>query len=187
MAVVLLLSAFVDAPLEEPANPGLSPNPTKAPWYFAGLQELLVHLHPAFAVCVVPLLLTFFLLLLPYVNYSMDTRGIWFVSRPGRRIAAVAALTAVLLTPAIILIDDLILQPAQLGLSLPPAIGDGLLPVTAAVGLVIGFYAMLRRRWPATRSEAVQGVFVLLITALVVLTITGIWFRGQGMALTFPF
>jgi hypothetical protein len=187
MAVVLLLSAFFNAPLEEPANPGLSPNPTKAPWYFAGLQELLVHLHPAFAVCVVPLLLAIFLLLLPYRNYAVDTRGIWFASRTGRRMAATAALTAFLITPAAILIDDLILHPARAALSLPPAIGDGLLPVAAAVGLVIGFYAMLRRRWSATRSEAVQGVFVLLATALVVLTITGIWFRGKGMALTFPF
>jgi hypothetical protein len=165
----------------------LRPTPTKPPWYFAGLQERLVHVPPAFAVCVVPLLLAVFLLLLPYRNYTGDTPGIWFASRPGRRIAAAAALAAVLLTPATILIDDLILQPARAGLSLPPAIGDGLLPVAAAVGLVIGFYAMLRRRWSATCSEAVQGVFVLLTTALVVLTITGIWFRGKGMALTFPF
>ena len=40
----------------DPANPGLSPNPTKAPWYFAGLQELLMHLHPVFSVCILPLI-----------------------------------------------------------------------------------------------------------------------------------
>ena len=44
------------APLGEPANPGMSPNPAKAPWYFVGFQELLIHLHPVFAVLVVPLL-----------------------------------------------------------------------------------------------------------------------------------
>ena len=49
LAVVSLFSALVRAPLGLPANPGLSPNPAKAPWYFLGFQELLVHLHPLFA------------------------------------------------------------------------------------------------------------------------------------------
>ena len=54
IAAVMLLAVFFDAPLEDPANPGLSPNPTKAPWYFAGLQEMLLHLHPTFSVFVIP-------------------------------------------------------------------------------------------------------------------------------------
>ena len=52
IAVVMLLAIFFDAPLDDPANPGLSPNPTKAPWYFAGIQELLLHLHVHDAVVV---------------------------------------------------------------------------------------------------------------------------------------
>ena len=56
VAGVLLTAAVFDAPLLAQANPGMSPNPAKAPWYFMGIQELLVHLHPAFAVLVVPLL-----------------------------------------------------------------------------------------------------------------------------------
>ncbi|MBC2711772.1 MAG: cytochrome b N-terminal domain-containing protein [Desulfosarcina sp.] len=55
-ATVVVLSIFLDAPLSTPANPGLSPNPVRAPWYFAGLQELLLHVHPAVAVSVIPLL-----------------------------------------------------------------------------------------------------------------------------------
>ena len=54
IASVFTLSAVLDAPLGNPANPGLSPNPTKAPWYFAGLQEMLLHFHPSFAVFVLP-------------------------------------------------------------------------------------------------------------------------------------
>ena len=56
IAFVLVVSIFFQAPLGEPANPGISPNPAKAPWYFLGFQELLLHFHPLFAVFVIPLL-----------------------------------------------------------------------------------------------------------------------------------
>ena len=55
VAIVLIMAIFWNAPLHEQANPGLSPNPAKAPWYFLGFQEMLLHLHPLFAICVVPL------------------------------------------------------------------------------------------------------------------------------------
>ena len=42
IALVLMISIFWNAPLREPANPGMSPNPVKAPWYFLGFQELLL-------------------------------------------------------------------------------------------------------------------------------------------------
>ena len=54
LAFLLAISVFFDAPLRERANPAFSPNPAKAPWYFMGLQELLIHFHPFFAVVVFP-------------------------------------------------------------------------------------------------------------------------------------
>ncbi len=42
MALLMVWSIYIDAPLEEPANPTNTPNPSKAPWYFLGLQEMLV-------------------------------------------------------------------------------------------------------------------------------------------------
>ena len=65
LAAVSLFSAVVRAPLGPAANPGLSLNPAKAPWYFLGFQELLVHLHPLFAVVVVPALGAIALVALP--------------------------------------------------------------------------------------------------------------------------
>lgn len=57
IAAVLLFSMLVPAPLEGIANPGLSPNPAKAPWYFMGLQELLLHFHPLVGAILTRLLL----------------------------------------------------------------------------------------------------------------------------------
>ena len=95
MALVLLASMLVfsmlfNAPLGSKANPGLSPNPTKAPWYFMGIQEMLLHFHPIFALFVIPALMLIALLALPYINYELNTAGVWFASTKGRRMALIA-------------------------------------------------------------------------------------------------
>jgi quinol-cytochrome oxidoreductase complex cytochrome b subunit len=186
IAVVLLFSVFVDAPLSEPANPGLSPNPVKAPWYFAGLQELLLHLHPMFAVCLIPLVFSIALVATPYLQYETNTAGVWFASGAGRRTGIVATATALVLTPALLLFDEWVLKAGKKVSGIPSLIGSGLIPV--GVILVAGavFCWLLRRRFSAARNESVQAVFILLATALVVLTVVGVWFRGEGMRLTWP-
>src|SRR3989304_3011012 len=57
MAVLVVWSITVNAPLEEPANPASTPNPSKAPWYFLGLQEMLVYFDPWIAGVVLPTLI----------------------------------------------------------------------------------------------------------------------------------
>ncbi|NIM49475.1 MAG: cytochrome bc complex cytochrome b subunit, partial [Gemmatimonadales bacterium] len=99
VAFVMVFAALVAAPLDAAANPGMSPNPAKAPWYFVGIQELLLHFHPVFAVVLLPLVGVVALLLIPYVRYDEDTSGIWFASLKGRRLALWAALLAAVLTP----------------------------------------------------------------------------------------
>jgi len=44
----------------------------------------------------------------------------------------------------------------------------------------------MKKKYEATNNEAIQAVFILLLISFIILTITGIWFRGQGMALTWP-
>jgi len=73
--VLLLFAMFVDAPLGDMANPQLTPHNVKAPWYFLGAQELLLHVPPLVAVCVLPLAVTLFLVLLPFVGKSVGKRG----------------------------------------------------------------------------------------------------------------
>lgn len=68
LVVVLALAILFDAPLRSIANPTVTPNPEKAPWYFAGLQELLAHLHPTVAGVLVPTGIVIGLVALPYLD-----------------------------------------------------------------------------------------------------------------------
>jgi len=68
MVMVTLLSLQIDAPLRGPADPNVTPNPAKAPWYFLGLQELLHYFPPTTAGVLVPGLVLLALIVLPYVD-----------------------------------------------------------------------------------------------------------------------
>ena len=186
-ATVLILSIFFDAALSAPANPGLSPNPVRAPWYFAGLQELLLHLHPVVAVCVIPLAAGIFLVSIPYFAYPQSSEGIWFASYRGRTQSINAAVTSMVITPALILVDALVVKTAPWAVDLSPVVRDGLLPLLLISALTTGGIFALRKRWGATLNETTQSLFVAMVTALVVLTLVGIFFRGPSMRLIWPF
>jgi len=63
------------APLEEPANPTWAPNPAKAPWYFLGLQEMLVYFDPWMAGVILPGLIVVGLILIPYIDTNPKGNG----------------------------------------------------------------------------------------------------------------
>ncbi|HEX9303970.1 MAG TPA: hypothetical protein VGA31_05920 [Thermoanaerobaculia bacterium] len=75
MAVMIVWSIFLKAPLEEPANPTDSPNPSKAPWYFLGLQEILVYYDPWMAGVVLPSLIIVGLMAIPYIDTNPKGNG----------------------------------------------------------------------------------------------------------------
>ena len=73
-AFLILLSAILQAPLLEEANPNVTPNPAKAPWYFLGLQELLSYWDPQIAGVMIPLLLGVVLwMAFPYIDRNPET------------------------------------------------------------------------------------------------------------------
>ena len=73
-AFVTIFSIFVNAPLEELANPNQTPNPSKAPWYFLGLQELLTMFHPMVAGVTIPGMAIFILILAPYIDRNPSNK-----------------------------------------------------------------------------------------------------------------
>jgi quinol-cytochrome oxidoreductase complex cytochrome b subunit len=186
VAVLMIGSIAFNAPLEAKANPGLSPNPTKAPWYFAGIQELLLHFHPLVAVLAIPLIVLTALLFLPYLRYEADTAGVWFCSYRGRQMALVAAVVSLIVTPLGIIADEYIVDFAAWLPSIPPVFSNGIIPAALALACITGFYWLMKKKYTATGNEALQSVFILLLVAFIILTITCIWFRGSGMALMWP-
>jgi hypothetical protein len=73
--VLIVWSIFLKAPLEQPANPANTPNPSKAPWYFLGLQEMLVYFDPWLAGVVLPGLIIVGLICIPYVDKNPKGNG----------------------------------------------------------------------------------------------------------------
>jgi hypothetical protein len=73
--ILVLWSIFLKAPLEEPASPSKAPNPSKAPWYFLGLQEMLVYYDPWIAGVVVPSIVIVGLMALPYIDFNPKGSG----------------------------------------------------------------------------------------------------------------
>ncbi len=66
--VLMVWSITLNAPLEEPSNPNVTMNPAKAPWYFLGLQEMLVYFDPWIAGVVMPTLIIVGLMIIPYID-----------------------------------------------------------------------------------------------------------------------
>jgi quinol-cytochrome oxidoreductase complex cytochrome b subunit len=85
-AGLIIFSTFLNAPLRQLANPNLTPNPSKAPWYFLGLQELLRYFHPMVAGIVIPTFILVGLAAVPFVDRNPSVK-------PGDRKVAITMFT----------------------------------------------------------------------------------------------
>src|SRR6478609_7624318 len=106
LAILTLLSIFVSAPLTEHANVNQTPNPSKAPWYFLNLQELLLHMDAGLAGVIVPTLALVGIAAIPYFDRSPLGVGILGTSAKGRKIAAFSAVYTVVVLVTMIVVDE---------------------------------------------------------------------------------
>ena len=79
-AFLLAWAILLPAPLEEPASSVKTPNPSKAPWYFLGLQEMLVYFDPWYAGVVLPSLVIFGLMAMPYLDFNKKGNGYYSIA-----------------------------------------------------------------------------------------------------------
>jgi quinol---cytochrome c reductase cytochrome c subunit, bacillus type len=94
---LVVFSTFLNAPLRELANANLTPNPSKAPWYFLGLQELLRYFHPMVAGISIPTFILVGLAAVPFVDRNPSTR-------PGDRKIALTMFTMLFMFGAVLTI-----------------------------------------------------------------------------------
>ena len=186
IAFLLLLSVLFDAPLRERANPSFSPNPAKAPWYFMGLQELLIHFHPFFAVVVIPLTLLAGSLWLPYITLGDSNQGVWFLSPAGKKAGVYALATGCIFSVIFILISELLPDPEKVVPVIPSIITTGIIPFIIVFGTIYFFMKYLKIKLSINKSEYIQTLIIILVVSYTVLSLVGIFFRGKGMVLMWP-
>jgi hypothetical protein len=183
--VLLLMSLGLNAPLEEIANPNVTTDPAKAPWYFMGLQEMLEHGHPTLMAVIIPTILVLFVITIPYLDNSKQGTGVWFTNQRGKRITLYTALYALVIMPLYILLDSTFPPRELLRGVVPDFISQWIIP-----GLIMGIIVILPllvlwRSKPNAR-EVMLALFTLLLVSAIVFTLVGFLFRGPGFKLYWP-
>src|SRR5260221_7584554 len=191
---IFLFSLVKQAPLDTLANPLVTVDPAKAPWYFIGLQELLEHMHPLVAGVILPTVLVVFLMALPYLDRAHAGAGIWFTSARGQRIAGWTALYTLIAMTALIALDNAFSLRETLRGRAPEWLSQGLLPAgillaVVAVPPLVVWLAARRTAAPATPvsvRELLLALFTVMFISAIVFTLSGFLFRGPGFKMYWP-
>jgi len=210
LVFMTLCAWLVNAPLQELANPDVTPNPSKAPWYFMNLQELLLHMNPSLAGVIIPTALFMLLCAIPYIDRKLDNVGHWFYSRRGAQITAFSAIYTVLVVVGLIVWDSYFsLDPLKMPVprsggavkaaliylvqtqGLPALLADdivtGWLVPLAVMGLFTGLLVLIVRLvWKGEVEEIMLALFTGFVFTWLTLTIIGFLFRGPDQLLGWP-
>ncbi|MBA3336020.1 MAG: menaquinol-cytochrome C reductase [Chloroflexia bacterium] len=194
LLILTALSILVNAPLTARANVNQTPNPSKAPWYFLNLQELLLHMNAGLAGVIIPTIALGAIAAIPYIDRSPLGVGILGTSAKGRKIIAFSAVYTTVVQVAFILLDDIAGTGTQFGIGrllaedfgAPEFIYGQVLPgmiIVAAIGVLM---ALVQSIYRPTKREMIIALFTGFMVTYVVLTIFGTSFRGEGQQLTWP-
>jgi quinol-cytochrome oxidoreductase complex cytochrome b subunit len=173
LVIAMVIAALLwDAPLEQLANPLLTPNPAKAPWYFLGLQELLHFFPPFVAGILIPTLVVIALIVIPYFNVNIEGRALW-AHRPAQHLRGILLVVIVLLALLAVFRAWTIFVP------------------TALVAALLVFSYTGRQRetgWLSRFGNQPLSWWVMtwFIAVAVCLTVVGTFFRGPGWSWVWP-
>lgn len=182
---LLAMSIFVNAPLEEIANPNTTTDPAKAPWYFMGLQELLEHGHPTLMAVLMPTLMLLFVIAIPYLDNSRQGAGAWFTSRRGKRMTLFTTMYILIVMPTYIALDSFYPLREILRGQLPDFVLQIVIPALL-MGVIVVLPLLFLIRSKPTMREIVLVLFTVLFVSSVVFTLAGFLFRGPGFELYWP-
>ncbi len=180
---LILFSAFFNAPLDAQANPAISPNPNKAPWYFLGAQELLLHLTPLFSAVLIPLLVLVLFFALPYFKYTTIHSGVWFFSERGQHLVVKSVIFTFVFTFALILFFDYVYKPSPFIMSLPVWLGGGIIPFILYLLPFVGFIYYQNKKEKLELVVLIEIVVTVILTSYVVMMFVSLLLRGVGMKL----
>ena len=204
--LLLAMSILVNAPLLSVANATRTPNPSKAPWYFLNLQELLLHMDASIAGVFVPGGALVALAAIPYIDKSPLGQGVYWYTQNSKKVAWFSAIYTTVLMIALILVDEPPRKDAATGadrltlgfwpgigisyqmkkLGVPTWIYNYLIPTVVMIGLSALLVYLVKRIYKADVREVMVALFTGFFVSFVILTISGTAFRGHGMELYWP-
>ena len=164
VTVVLISWAIIfKAPIEEPANPARTPNPSKAPWYFLGLQEMLVYFDPWLAGVVFPTLIIVGLMAIPYIDKNPKGNG--YYSFKERRVEITIFLFGFLILWVLLVILGTFLRGPNWNFFGPYEFWDThKLEALVNVNLSEYFWIrLLNRRMPSMLLRELPGMLLLVL------------------------
>lgn len=205
LLTLVLVSIILQAPLEGHANPDKTPNPSKAPWYFLNLQELLLHMHPSLAGVLIPAGVVFGAIpLIPYFDRNTADVGKWFGTAAAKSICIFTFIYTVVVEIAEVLFDEKIgVKPLMTNLANtfhmpflsdtnPFGIGALSMPNVIVPMILMNFpilVLLLLIKFlfkPQGMRDYMLALFTGFVASYVLLTIVGSFFRGQQMILMWP-
>ena len=172
LIIAMVLVALIwDAPLEQLANPLLTPNPAKAPWYFLGLQELLHSFPPFVAGVLIPTLVVIALIALPYFKVNVEGKPLWG-ERASKRFGIVLGVVVALLV-LLVVVDAWTI----------------IVPTTLVAGLLVASYlskATTGQMGALSAKPISWWIMTWFIATIICLTVVGTFFRGPGWSWVWP-
>src|ERR1700739_3163815 len=171
LIVMVVIALFWAAPLEQLANPLLTPNPAKAPWYFLGLQELLHFFPPFLAGILIPTLVALALIVIPYFHVNVEGKPLWS-EQASRRFGMVLGVVIALLILLAVVDAWTIIVPT----------------VLVAALLVASYLSKEARGVMGTLKSKPLSWWIMtwFIATAICLTVVGTFFRGPGWSWVWP-
>lgn len=193
LGILTVLSLLVNAPLTEQANPNQTPNPSKAPWYFLNLQEMLLHMDPGLAGVIIPSITLLALAAIPYIDRSPLGVGILGTSSKGRQIFGFSAVFTSVVLIGMVVLDEVSGRTTfglkgilENDLGAPEWIAGMVIPVIV-IGLGIGILAgLVKTIFKPTTREMIIALYTGFFVAYWLLAFIGTSFRGPGQELMWP-
>ncbi len=171
IVAMVVVALFWDAPLEQLANPLLTPNPAKAPWYFLGLQELLHFFPPFVAGILIPTLILLALVVIPYFSVNVETKPMWAEQASRRFTTSLIVIIGLLALLAFVDAWTIIVPTA----------------IVAAL-LILSYFSKSTTGWMGTlRAKPLSWwIMTWFLSTAIALTVVGTFFRGPGWSWVWP-
>jgi len=184
LAFSLILSLIFAAPLEQAANPEVTPNPAKAPWYFLGLQEM-VGYSALMGGVIIPGIVILGLAFIPFLDKEQGGIGKWFTDKSGLRWGIFGFAYGTVITVLVLAVA--VLFPMR---SVFPGIESQLFfdlvnPASMQLLLFAALYYVVLKKTSSTRYAAI-ATFCAFIVAFVLMTYTGTALRGPDWDFFWP-